>query len=200
MPVSIKSPMLQNLRFAFLLGTLFMPLVMVILMSDPSNSFWLDMVIAWVLLMLASLLLKVFTHFKQKAGNTMTGWWKKNKKKTEPAPDPVMERAASMPYLPTGFIHEVGELAFVGEIISMGFGLLPAIPVLMAISYYFPGFKDILGGRLVAAIFGAISIPWILFLEKRYAIKLTSPLFGIPLKWLLIPLFIFLLFYGDPNK
>lgn len=134
----------------------------------------------------------------------MSSWWSKRgknaKSETTPEIDPVMERAANMPYLPTGFIHEVGELAFVGEFISMGLGLLPALPILIPISYYFPGFKDILGGRLAVALFAGITIPWILFLERRYAIKLTSPLFGIPLKWMLIPMFIFLLFYGDPNK
>lgn len=196
--------MLHTLRFAFLLGTLFMPLVIYILMGGKSDTFWEDMLIVWIVLILASLMLKAFTNVKQKAGNTMTRWWSKRKKNAKPEPtpepDPVMERAASMPYLPTGFIYEVGELAFVGEFISMGIGLFPGLCIGILLSYLFPGIATFLSGRLLIAVVSSACIAWILFLEKRYSIKLNSPLFGLPLKWLLIPMFIFLVFYGDPNR
>lgn len=202
MPIAFQSSLLHNLRFAFLLGTLLLPFAVIILMK--SSDFWSDTLLAWVLLLVASLLIKLYTDFKRRTEKVVGGWWANRKKKKEPAPDPepdpVMERAASMPYLPTGFIHEVGTLEYVGGIISMGVGMFPALLVLIPISEFFPDFKDILGGRLTVALAGAISVTWMLFLERKYAIHLTSPLFGLPLKWVLIPIFIFLAFYGDPNK
>jgi len=85
------------------------------------------------------------------------------------------------------FLLKVLEFPFIGEYITTFIALIPAILI-----YWLKIFPE--NEKWEAIAVGSISFLWIIFLEKKGKVKICTPHIPIPIKWLLIPLTIILLF------
>ena len=85
------------------------------------------------------------------------------------------------------FLLQVLQFPFIGEYLTL---LIALIPAFLMIPLKISPEND--KWELIAI--ASLTILWLLFLEKKGKIKICTPHIPIPIKWILIPLTIILLF------